>query len=218
MDQNSSMPPPQPRKRPTQSRSRLVFDSIQQACLQILVEEGADAVTTNRIAEVAGINIASLYQYFPNKEAIIALIFKEYVRNYADTVFDQLEPFRRQAEDSLEETLETIIAMRTDSVYGLYQLNPPFFKEYCRHFDILMYINEHTQRLGNPSWEEWFEQFMQLHRHRLRSGDLTTLSFVARSMLDGCIQTVMYSTPEKLSDDAFRKELYYALRNYLVTQ
>ena len=68
----SRQPLPQPRKRPKQARSLILVQAIQEACLKILQEEGAEQLTTQRIADVAGINIASLYQYFPNKEAILA--------------------------------------------------------------------------------------------------------------------------------------------------
>lgn len=59
------------RKVPRQSRSRYVVDLILDTTSQILLQEGYSKVTTNRIAEVAGISIGSLYQYFPNKGAIV---------------------------------------------------------------------------------------------------------------------------------------------------
>ena len=40
----------------------------------MLASEGLDAVTTNRVAELAGVSIGSLYQYFPNKEALVAAV------------------------------------------------------------------------------------------------------------------------------------------------
>ena len=74
--------PPRPRKRPKQSRSLMLVQAIQEACLQILEREGPDQLTTQRIADVAGINIASLYQYFPNKEAVLAEVFDEQVARH----------------------------------------------------------------------------------------------------------------------------------------
>ncbi|MGB8666049.1 MAG: TetR/AcrR family transcriptional regulator, partial [Serratia inhibens] len=60
-----------PRKRPVQERSRITVDAIVQASAYILNESGWEGLTTNAIAERAGVNISSLYQFFPNKEAII---------------------------------------------------------------------------------------------------------------------------------------------------
>jgi AcrR family transcriptional regulator len=61
-----------PRKSPRQERSRATVDAILEATADILVRHGYAKLTTNRIADRAGVNIASLYQYFPGKEAIVA--------------------------------------------------------------------------------------------------------------------------------------------------
>jgi AcrR family transcriptional regulator len=60
------------RKMPRQSRSREAVEAILTAAADILARKGYGALTTNHIAERAGVNIASLYQYFPGKEAIVA--------------------------------------------------------------------------------------------------------------------------------------------------
>lgn len=60
-----------PRKKPQQARSRATVDAILIAATYILERDGWSHFTTNRVAEKAGVNIASLYQYFPNKEALI---------------------------------------------------------------------------------------------------------------------------------------------------
>lgn len=64
------------RRVPNQSRARLTVDSIVQAAQQLLDEDGPHALTTRRIAERAGVSIGSLYQYFPNREAIVAQLFE----------------------------------------------------------------------------------------------------------------------------------------------
>ena len=60
-----------PRKRPRQRRARETERAILGAAERVLVEEGPASFNTNRIAEVAGVSIGSLYQYFPNKAAIL---------------------------------------------------------------------------------------------------------------------------------------------------
>jgi AcrR family transcriptional regulator len=71
--------PIQQRKSPRQERSRATVEAILQAAAYILVRQGYDAFTTNSVAERAGVNIASLYQYFPNKEAIFAELYRRHV-------------------------------------------------------------------------------------------------------------------------------------------
>lgn len=55
------------RKAPRQARSRHTVDAIVDAGARVLSDEGWAAFTTNRVAEVAGVSIGSLYQYFPDK-------------------------------------------------------------------------------------------------------------------------------------------------------
>lgn len=59
------------RKEPVQKRSIELRNMILEAATYILKKEGAFGLTTNKIAEKAGVNIASLYQYYPNKESIL---------------------------------------------------------------------------------------------------------------------------------------------------
>ncbi|NMM91281.1 TetR family transcriptional regulator, partial [Rhodococcus sp. SRB_17] len=59
-----------PRKTPAQERSRATVDRIVEAATRVLDREGI-ATTTNRIADEAGVSVGSLYQYFPDKHAII---------------------------------------------------------------------------------------------------------------------------------------------------
>lgn len=60
-----------PRRKPRQSRSRATVDAILQATAQVLVRDGYQKATTNRIAERAGVSVGTLYQYFPNKDALV---------------------------------------------------------------------------------------------------------------------------------------------------
>lgn len=65
----------EPRKRPHQQRSAATVDAILEAA-RILERKGLDALTTNAVAELAGVSIGSLYQYFPGKAAILAELIR----------------------------------------------------------------------------------------------------------------------------------------------
>ena len=61
-----------PRKRPRQERSKATVDTILEATARVLKKQGFDGLSTNAVAAQAGVSIGSLYQYFPNKEALVA--------------------------------------------------------------------------------------------------------------------------------------------------
>ncbi|MGW4528093.1 TetR/AcrR family transcriptional regulator [Amycolatopsis sp. NPDC004378] len=73
----------QPRKQPRQVRAELTRQRILTAAAHVFGEHGYAAGTTNRIAERAGISIGSLYQYFPNKDAILAELLVRHLDNGA---------------------------------------------------------------------------------------------------------------------------------------
>ncbi len=66
---------PAPRKRPRQARSFATFEAILEAAARILESLGFAGFNTNAVAELAGVSIGSLYQYFPSKEALIVELF-----------------------------------------------------------------------------------------------------------------------------------------------
>jgi AcrR family transcriptional regulator len=65
---------PEPRKKPLQARAIAAVEAMLQAAAHILVHEGYGRLTTNRVADLAGVSIGSLYQYFPNKQALIVAL------------------------------------------------------------------------------------------------------------------------------------------------
>lgn len=95
-----------PRKTPRQARARATYDAILEAAARILVSGGLDALNTNRVAEVAGVSIGTLYQYFPTKQAILT----EIIRQKRKLLLDDL----RAATDTMmnetfDETLDKLL-------------------------------------------------------------------------------------------------------------
>lgn len=64
----------QPRKLPQQERSKLLRRRILDASVRVLRDEGALGFTTTRVADEAGVSVGSLYQYFPNKHALVMAV------------------------------------------------------------------------------------------------------------------------------------------------
>src|SRR6266481_6253125 len=67
-----------PRKSASQERSRSTVDALLEATARVLVKEGYDHASTNKIADAAGVSIGSLYQYFPSKEALVAAVIERH--------------------------------------------------------------------------------------------------------------------------------------------
>ncbi|HEY5958755.1 MAG TPA: TetR/AcrR family transcriptional regulator [Polyangiaceae bacterium] len=67
------------RREPKQQRSRQTVETVLEAVQLVLKRHGAGAITTNRVAEAAGVSIGSLYQYFPDKQAIYMALHDRHV-------------------------------------------------------------------------------------------------------------------------------------------
>jgi AcrR family transcriptional regulator len=75
-----------PRKQPSQARARVTRQAIVDAAAQLIGRHGLDAFNTNAVAERAGVSIGSLYQYFPNKDAIMAALIEQTQQERAEAL------------------------------------------------------------------------------------------------------------------------------------
>src|SRR5271154_532489 len=97
-----------PRKLPTQQRSEATVEAILQAAAQVFERHGYAAGTTNRIAERAGVSIGSLYQYFPNKDAVLVALTERHIEAGAAVVAPLLA--RLEASTPLDDALRGLTA------------------------------------------------------------------------------------------------------------
>ena len=67
------------RRQPKQQRSHQIVEAVLEATQRVLRRQGAEAITTNRVAEAAGVSIGSLYQYFADKQAIFMALHDRHV-------------------------------------------------------------------------------------------------------------------------------------------
>ena len=94
-----------PRRTPAQARSLETWDVTLEATIQVLVKGGYERLTTTKVAERARVSVGTLYQYFPNKHALLAAVFERHVDGVASSVE---EACRRSHGLSLEEMVFTL--------------------------------------------------------------------------------------------------------------
>ncbi len=79
-----------PRKEPSQERSRDTVEAMLEATRRLLASGGFEALNTNEVAEVAGVSVGSLYQYFPSKESLVTAALGAHLRRIRDGLMDGL--------------------------------------------------------------------------------------------------------------------------------
>jgi AcrR family transcriptional regulator len=78
-------------RKPRQARAKETVDALLVATKNLLVRGGVEAATTNAIAELAGVSIGSLYQYFPSREAIISELSRQHVAQVLTLIFAEVD-------------------------------------------------------------------------------------------------------------------------------
>lgn len=115
------------RKKPSQERSRSMVDAILTGAARILAkarsetplsppEEGRTApMTTNKVAEVAGVSIGSLYQYFPGKKAILEALLERRLRDTYDALLARIDRDNAASlDDAVSALVDAFVDMKLD--------------------------------------------------------------------------------------------------------
>jgi AcrR family transcriptional regulator len=111
------------RKRPKQARSAELVAAILEAAAQVLAREGAPRFTTARVAERAGVSVGSIYQYFPNKAAILFRLQSDEWRGTSELLRVILEDVRRPPLERLRDLVHTFIRSECDEAAMRVALN-----------------------------------------------------------------------------------------------
>lgn len=77
-----------PRKVPRQERAQATVEAIVEATARVLREQGYDGLTTNKVADAAGVSVGSLYQYFPGKDALVTALLLRFAERQQAAFFD----------------------------------------------------------------------------------------------------------------------------------
>lgn len=100
------------RKHPTQDRSRATVDAILEATAQLLGDEPPEALTVARIAERAGVSVGTLYQYFPNKDALFTRLTMDFHESVRERLREVVEAERSaEVEDVVRSVLAEVLAL-----------------------------------------------------------------------------------------------------------
>jgi AcrR family transcriptional regulator len=182
-----------PRKAASQARSRATVAALVEATARILVEEGFDKASTNRIAEVAGVSVGSLYQYFPGKEALVAAVAARHQQEIMATVRGELAEILAEPVDQAMRRLVAVAvkAHRVDP--GLHRV-----------------LAEQIPRVGELATLETFDRenfalfrgYLERHRDELRIDDLELAAFVCVTSIEALAHNAVLHHPDSFAGAA----------------
>ena len=181
-----------PRKNASQNRSRATVDALIEATARILVREGFDKASTNRVAEQAGVSVGSLYQYFPSKEALVAAVIDRHNQELMQVVRGALAEV---AALPMEQAVRKLVAVAIKA----HRIDP---KLHC----VLAEQIPRTGRLENIAAFNretfaLFRAYLEDHKDELRAVDLELAAFVCVTSIEALTHTAVLHHPKVLSDE-----------------
>lgn len=182
-----------PRKQPKQQRSAATRERIVEAAARVFAEHGYAAGTTNRIAAEAGLSVGSLYQYFPNKDAILVELVRRHVAEGAARVAQAVTT----AADPVAAAVDAVLANHADSP----RLHQVLFEEAPRPPELLFELHALEERVVD-------EVARLLRRDRL-------VAWTTVAMVESLVHRYVSSHPEHLDSPAFAAQLKKAVKAYL---
>ena len=204
-------PQTSPRKQASQDRSRSTVDALVGATTRILVKEGYDQASTNRIAEVAGVSIGSLYQYFPSKEALVAAVIDRHTQELSQVTRNAMV---RMAARPIEAAAREFVSVAIDA----HRVDPKLHAV----------LTEQIPRVGRLENVEaniregyaLVRGYLEAHRDEIDVADPDLAAFVCVTVVEALTHAAVLRRPDLLAGEKaqnFVDDVTHLLARYLRT-
>jgi AcrR family transcriptional regulator len=195
------------RKQPQQARSRATVTAILEATTRILDRENADAATTTRIAEVAGISIGTLYQYFRDRDAILdALQDREFER--------AMEMMQRTLSDGTSGSARELARRVMQGLLGLYAQAPGLHRVLV--LEGLRVTPTHRVQAFDLRVIGLVRSFLASSNWPIRRANIDAAAFVVFQSVRASMLSRLLEEPPGLDDETLTEELIDLVLQYLV--
>lgn|SRR5262249_1414764 len=192
-----------PRKMPQQDRARATVEALLEATADILARDGYGRLTTNRIADRAGVNIASLYQYFPGKDAMVAELRR---RHGAEQRAGLRRALAERGDQDVETTVQALVSIGVAGHARLPRLQRVFAEE--------------MPALSHREVAEMDAPLFDAMRGFLRSADIAVRDidlalWMIATVAGAVVHRATVERPEDLATGVITEELVRLLSRYL---
>jgi AcrR family transcriptional regulator len=196
-----------PRKTAVQERSRFTVDAIYEAAVQVFTDNGYAGSTTDLIAERAGVSIGTLYQYFPNKKAILIGIWNRNMDDAdkgRDLFLNSVKPEEGLNPKKIKLTLKAIFKLHKVSV------RPHLFFEEIPQPDFIKERVRKKESANIKSLKKVLELSTDLRRQRL---DIATR--MIHEVMERLIHRYLTHFQHEMSEDELITEASDMICRYL---
>ena len=197
------------RKTPKQERSRATVEALLDATAALLVEEGYPRTTTNRIAKRAGVSVGSLYQYFPNKESVVAALIERFIDAQFEILSTRLAETILDPEREIEEHVRDLVV----ALLEIKKLEP----------ELARVLFEQTPAVGKLEMLQiWVERAVAVveaairaRGAQLRPVDPALAAHLLVNAIHGIMHYSVLHRPEYIASEEFVDEVSTLILSYL---
>jgi AcrR family transcriptional regulator len=168
-----------------------MVESLLDATARVLLKEGYDRASTNRIAQAAGVSIGSLYQYFPSKEALVAAVIDRHMEEMMQLVRKAL---LKAGNSPLQQTVRELVAVMIDAHRVDPQLHRVLVEQIPRTGRL-----ENIEALDREAYA-LVRAYLESHREELGVADLGLAAFVCVKTVEALTHAAVIDRPEVVTD------------------
>jgi AcrR family transcriptional regulator len=180
-----------PRKNASQDRSRATVDALVEATARILVKEGFDKASTNRIAEAAGVSVGSLYQYFPSKEALVVAVMDRHNDETMRLVRSELADV---AALPIKQAIRRMVAVAVEA----HRIDPRLHRVLTEQIPRTGRL-EHMDVFNRENFA-LFRRYLEACGDKVRVADLDLAAFVCVTSIEALAHNAVLRGEERLLD------------------
>jgi AcrR family transcriptional regulator len=198
-----------PRKQPKQARSQAMVETILAAATRVLTTRGYARTNTNAVAEEADISVGSLYQYFPNKDAIIAALHQRHAQQMRDLIRQTLADLNH-TRPSLKSAMQQLIQAWMQA----HQLAPELHHILESDTPVFAQPNSNDKAEEQIVFNE-VTQFLHHYQSELPPTALPLTTYLVIKTIESLVHAIVIDPPEGLSPQALEEGILAMVMGYL---
>lgn len=183
---------------PRQQRAVFTVAAIIEAARELLLRHGADAVTTRQVAARAGVAVGTLYQYFPDRDAILMRLARQIMDEEVDRTAHQLASLYRHP---LQDLMGALYERSIEVERRMQELGGDFHRRHARHLNFGLSLKDKisTQPQNTETLIATALRMISDHRDEVRETDRDLASFMVVRGMRNVMTTLVEERPDLLA-------------------
>ena len=198
---------PKARKIPQQARSQAMVETILLAAARVLAAQGYTRTNTNLVAETAGISVGSLYQYFPNKDALIAALHERHSQQMLAVV-------NQVTAQTLATTLKEAIASLVHAILQAHLVEPELHRVLETEFSF--YDQRYDDNPADQAILHRIRALLEQHQSELIPQNLDLATYMVMKIMESLVHAAVIERPHHLSLAEMEAAIVSVITGYLI--